>query len=55
MEGYGIDDSFIIGLMGAGCGSAVFIPSGALLGYMKGLSKEKKATEYNFDNGWEIL
>ena len=40
MDGYGIDESFIIGLMGAGCGSAVFIPSGALLGYMKGLSKE---------------
>jgi len=44
-----------IGLMGAGCGSAVFIPPGALIGYLKGVSKEKKAVEYNFENGWEIL
>ena len=54
-DGYGIDDAFGIGLMGAGCGSAVFIPPGALIGYLNGLSKEKKAVEYNFENGWEIL
>ena len=54
-DGYGIDDAFGIGLMGAGCGSAVFIPPSALIGYLKGVSKEKKAVEYNFENGWKIL
>ena len=54
-DGYGIDDAFIIGLMGVGCGSAAFIPPGALIGYLKGLSKDKKATEYIFEDGWEIL
>ena len=39
------------------CGGAVFIPPGTLLGYLKGLSKDKKAIEYNLSNngGWKII
>jgi len=35
----------------------VFVPTGALLGYLKGLSKDNKATEYIFSDqdGWGIL
>jgi|ETNmetMinimDraft_23_1059889.scaffolds.fasta_scaffold23677_3 hypothetical protein len=38
------------------CGSAVFIPPGTLLGFLKGLSKDKKAIEYNlYNSDWKII
>jgi len=50
-----MDDSIEYAPLAYMCGAAVFIPSGALLGYLQGLSKNKKATEYIFATGWEIL
>ena len=43
------------GAMATGCGAAVMIPSGSLLGYLNGLKKDKKAIEYVIgENGWTI-
>ena len=52
-----IDYGLVFGLMATGCGAMVFIPPSTLLGYLKGLSKDKKAIEYEFygTNEWNIL
>ena len=54
---YGFDEAFGIAALGVGCGSIVFIPPGALLGYLKGLAKDNKAIKYiiSHEKGWKIL
>ena len=43
------------GALATGCGSAVMIPSGSLLGYFNGRKKDKQAIEYVIgENGWTI-
>ena len=44
------------GAMATGCGAAVMIPSGSLLGYLNGLKKDKNAIEYIIGpNDWQIV
>jgi len=43
--------------LGFACGALVFIPPGTLIGYLKGLKEDRKATEYLLTepDGWKII
>ena len=50
------DDALMYAPFAYMCGGAVFIPSGALLGYIKALKENNEVTEYilSDDTGWSI-
>ena len=51
------DDGLMYAPIAYMCGGAVFIPSGALFGYLKALKENNKVTEHilSDDVGWEIV